>query len=238
MYYKGSFMNIKMLKVAVAGLVFSISGLANAGLIGVWGNSTPFASQIGNAGHTFVGVNSSSTLAELDLLDQVWLIRQNGDNDLRDYVLNGGTLVTEWSGASWAINTMSMLNATDQFGYASNNSVTFTQAGLDLGFGTSLPTTYSNGGATQYFRSFTNIGTDVDIIATSNGYNVGITGSYGLGNVVALGWDWQDTSANATNQLLVNDITGLSFTAVPEPTTLAIFALGIMGLASRRFKKQ
>lgn len=27
-------------------------------------------------------------------------------------------------------------------------------------------------------------------------------------------------------------------TSVPEPTTLAIFALGIMGLASRRFKKQ
>jgi len=27
-------------------------------------------------------------------------------------------------------------------------------------------------------------------------------------------------------------------TAVPEPTTLAIFALGIMGLAARRFKKQ
>jgi hypothetical protein len=25
---------------------------------------------------------------------------------------------------------------------------------------------------------------------------------------------------------------------VPEPSTLAIFALGLMGLASRRFKKQ
>jgi hypothetical protein len=29
-----------------------------------------------------------------------------------------------------------------------------------------------------------------------------------------------------------------AITAVPEPSTLAIFALGIMGLASRRFKKQ
>jgi len=27
-------------------------------------------------------------------------------------------------------------------------------------------------------------------------------------------------------------------TSVPEPTTIAIFALGIMGLASRRMKKQ
>lgn len=30
----------------------------------------------------------------------------------------------------------------------------------------------------------------------------------------------------------------LHYTEVPEPSTLAIFALGIMGLASRRFKKQ
>tara|TARA_B110000503_G_scaffold56880_1_gene91053 strand:+ start:723 stop:1196 length:474 start_codon:yes stop_codon:yes gene_type:complete len=29
-----------------------------------------------------------------------------------------------------------------------------------------------------------------------------------------------------------------SSTSVPEPSTLAIFALGLMGLASRRFKKQ
>jgi hypothetical protein len=33
--------------------------------------------------------------------------------------------------------------------------------------------------------------------------------------------------------------TGSCFTtSVPEPTTLAIFALGMIGLASRRFKKQ
>lgn len=30
----------------------------------------------------------------------------------------------------------------------------------------------------------------------------------------------------------------VSYDEVPEPTTLAIFALGLMGLASRRFKKQ
>jgi len=29
-----------------------------------------------------------------------------------------------------------------------------------------------------------------------------------------------------------------SATNVPEPSTLAIFALGMIGLASRRFKKQ
>jgi hypothetical protein len=38
-------------------------------------------------------------------------------------------------------------------------------------------------------------------------------------------------------QNLFDDVS-LNYTAVPEPSTLAIFALGLMGLASRRFKKQ
>ena len=49
---------------------------------------------------------------------------------------------------------------------------------------------------------------------------------------------WQDLYLN-NSQLVryTNDPIG-SRTAVPEPSTLAIFALGLMGLASRRFKKQ
>lgn len=51
-----------------------------------------------------------------------------------------------------------------------------------------------------------------------------------------------DTHANTSTQgatgawlVAATPTTG---TSVPEPSTLAIFALGIMGLASRRFKKQ
>lgn len=237
-------MSFKKLSTALIGIVMTVSFNANAGLIGVW-NGSQFAGGISSAGHTYVNVNASSTLAELSVLDQVWLIRTNGDADLNNYVLNGGTLITEWSGSSWAINSMSMLNATDVLigNIATNTPITFTQPGLDLGFATNLSNTYSNGGATQFFRSFINIGAGVDVIATASGYNVGISGSYGLGSVVALGWDWQDDfNNNATTQLLVNDIIGLSFdtpqVSVPEPSTLAIFALGIMGLVSRRFKKQ
>lgn len=233
-------MIFKVLKAALVSTVLAASGFANAGLIGVWGSSG-FASEISTAGHTYVSVGGTSTLAELSLLDQVWLIRNNGDADLNNYVLNGGTLVTEWSGSNWALNTMSMLNATDtSVGHVgSNTSITFTQAGIDLGLGDDTGSPYANSGATQFFRSFTNIGSGVDIIATTSNYDVGIAGSYGLGNVVALGWDWNDLH-NTTTQQLVNDITGLSFgsTAVPEPSTLAIFALGMIGLASRRFKKQ
>jgi hypothetical protein len=51
---------------------------------------------------------------------------------------------------------------------------------------------------------------------------------------------WNSLSSENWNGFTVG-IQGTSeevFTSVPEPSTLAIFALGIMGLASRRFKKQ
>ena len=51
---------------------------------------------------------------------------------------------------------------------------------------------------------------------------------------------WNSLSTENWNCFTVG-IQGTSqdvFTDVPEPSTLAIFALGIMGLASRKFKKQ
>ena len=45
---------------------------------------------------------------------------------------------------------------------------------------------------------------------------------------------YEGTSASSVGAWLVRDIV----VAVPAPSTLAIFALGLMGLASRRFKKQ
>ncbi|WP_299084424.1 PEP-CTERM sorting domain-containing protein [uncultured Paraglaciecola sp.] len=47
---------------------------------------------------------------------------------------------------------------------------------------------------------------------------------------LALGYNAQENGAIP--------VATTSITSVPEPSTLAIFALGIMGLASRRFKKQ
>jgi hypothetical protein len=45
-----------------------------------------------------------------------------------------------------------------------------------------------------------------------------------------LGWGYESIAGQA----LAAGVT----TSVPEPSTLAIFALGIMGLASRKFKKK
>jgi len=55
------------------------------------------------------------------------------------------------------------------------------------------------------------------------------------------GYDWNSsygTYLTANTQLFGGMIMIKDATDVPEPSTLAIFALGIIGLASRRFKKQ
>ena len=236
---------MKRLKEMKKSFLFAMSLLmassVNAGVIGVWGGSfNTWNSYITNTGNTAVSVNSGSDLSELD---QVWLIRQDGSANLIDYVNNGGTLVTEWSGAGWAVDTASLLDATaTSLGFVgTGTSITFTSEATDLGLGTNTGNPYSNGVATQFFWSFTDLGSDVDVIATITGFDVGISGSYGNGNVLALGWDWQDTSVdNAITQSLVDDIVGISYdsVSVPEPSSIAFLCLGLASLGfSRKTRK-
>jgi hypothetical protein len=65
------------------------------------------------------------------------------------------------------------------------------------------------------------------------GTYVGESGTGPVGNIVDASTSYATFQVNA-----LETFTFSSATDVPEPSTLAIFALGIIGLASRRFKKQ
>jgi len=67
-----------------------------------------------------------------------------------------------------------------------------------------------------------------DIVVDINGNGAYNYEGQGQGDWSAYIMDHNNTNVNYVFQS----------TSVPEPSTLAIFALGIMGLASRRFKKQ
>ncbi|MDM7861112.1 PEP-CTERM sorting domain-containing protein [Alteromonas sp. ASW11-36] len=229
-------------------VLLGFSGFSHAALIGVWGgNFSSFQTLINGTGNSAVALNSSSTAADLAAVDQVWLIRTSGNATLLNYVSNGGVLITEWSAAEWAVDTVSMLNAdVASISYQGNAvPVTFTQAGLDLGFGNATGNPYSNGGATSFFQSFTNIGNGVDIIATiAGGFNVGVSGAFGAGRVTALGWDWQDLTdsgaSSVINGLFFTDIINSSVRQaadVSEPASVALLALALVGFSMRRKRK-
>lgn len=234
---------MNFIKCTLTTLLLVVSINASAATIGVYGgNFNVWNSYLTNSGDTAVALSASSVASDYAGLDQVWLIRQSGSNNLIDYVNNGGTLVTEWSGSAWALNSASLLDATDtQIGYVgTDTSITFTQSGLDLGLGNNTGSPYSNGSSTEYFRSFSNIGSSVDVIATIAGYNVGVAGQYGNGLVTALGWDWQDVGyGNVITQLLVDDITNINVSTVPLPAAAWLFGsalLGFFGFSRRKAK--
>ena len=184
-------MNIKMLKAAVAGLVLSVSGIANAGLI-------DFSDY------------SDGTITSID--DVTFSLEGGVDSSGSPYKIRDG-----------------LSNSSTGF-YPTSQFLTFT---------------------------FDNLVSDISFIFDNEGdNNLSFFYAYSLDDVLLDSFDISDFvdsySSTATGVSYIKFSNGspssswifqvdeISYNAseVPEPTTLAIFALGIMGLASRRFKKQ
>jgi hypothetical protein len=205
-------MIIKFLKAASAFVVLTICGMANAGLI-----TTTFASNNGAGGNMFdlVIAGSDITVTGMD-------INIIGNRNVELYTRIGGyngfqndaaawTLMRTGSVASNGSNVASLFDFTD-FTLASSTTygIYITSSG-GSGFN------YTNGGNTY-------VNSDLTLIA-------------GIGKTYVSQTDF--TGANFSPRTWNGTIRYDTITAdVPEPSTLAIFALGIMGLASRRFKKQ
>jgi hypothetical protein len=185
-------MNVKMLKAVVAGLVLSVSGFANAGLI--FSDNTN--------------------------------ITTSGQSDIASFSSIGFEYYT---------NIIFSVDARGDFGEnQSNEDIEFLIDGVNFGqytwdtFGVTSSTGSSNISSIDKLISFSfnisalqwaNFISDDSVQVTwNNGSGVG---------------DWSNDYIGYVNY----EINGVA-SQVPEPTTLAIFALGIMGLASRRFKKQ
>ena len=213
---------------------------ANAANIGVWGGDfSTWSGYITASGNTAFQIDENTNSAAYGFFDQVWLIRQDGNQDVIDYVDNGGTLVTEWSAGGWAVDA-SMLDASSTLlgSIGTDTEVTFTTAGIASGLGASTGNPYSNGLATEFFYSFSDLGNGVyDLAQIDGGHTVGIGGAYGNGTVVALGWDWSDSSYahNPVTQQLVNDIVEVSI--VPIPAAVWLFGSALAGLGWMRRKR-
>ncbi len=187
-------MNVKTLKMTLAGFILSVSGLANAALI-----TEEFT---GGTASTEVGSDYASS----------GLIFDNA------YYSN-------CYGSGW-------ISGENDTCYNSN----FDNA-IDGGFsGTtdfiSAILKYPDGGVTSLLEVF-----DINNVLLSS---TSVTGgdtfiSLAQNGISSFRFSWSSDDVVGLESISFNEITSAP---VPEPSTLAIFALGIMGLASRRFKKQ
>jgi hypothetical protein len=208
-------MNIRMLKAAVAGLVLSVSGFASATLI-TTGSGT--------------AVTSSDLSAYFDALIEGYDITSYTEGGLDifapgNHCCKTGTFYESGGNNSWI--TISTTSNSAMFG------VEFL---LDM---------WWRGSATNYLFWETSL----DGAVTGSGINYSALMGDVIGFSDTAGFDTLRVGANyslsqglgfhqaiAIDNLSVQ--TSIESQEVPEPSTLAIFALGIMGLASRRFKKQ
>jgi len=185
-------MNVKMLKAAVAGLVLSVSGFANAGLIvDLYGDIDGTYSFGGGIGITDVHLSAS----------QFWT---------QSFVLDG-----------------TVVSASIEIGHAQLGYFMPADWGL-----------YLDG-------VFVNILTDMDVCdgtgsgtggcAWEGSYTVDILSVINLSTLEDGVANFEIRTGSSDGWSLDYSKLSIETASVPEPSTLAIFALGLMGLASRRF---
>jgi hypothetical protein len=194
-------MNIKMLKATFVGLILSVSGLANAGLI-----------------HMQAEYNSSTAAAfSWDMwLDEADLNRNSSFNTLSsstyDFIDSLNMKYTNTAGIDYHLN-LSELKA----------------FGVRMIYSHNAATPFLADGTNQRSKIFDINFVDINQIGSAFISKGATQGPYG--------WRSNSLRVNGTSENF-DLISFKSVTDVPEPSTLAIFALGMIGLASRRFKKQ
>ena len=211
-------MNIKILKVALTGLLLSVCSIANAGIITVDAFNSGVYNSSGSHNNN-QNLNTTSTRRS-------WLAFDL--SSVNEQIVSATLEV--WSNASnnsgqdfywWDVSTP----------YSSFNSGANVSIYNDLGAGTVLASgTHEAGQINSYSMNAAaiidmNLSTGTWLVGgnnTGSGNAFGYTNGVGSGDVLRL----------------ILETGQIQQASVPEPSTLAIFALSLVGLASRRFKKQ
>ncbi|MDO6508644.1 PEP-CTERM sorting domain-containing protein [Colwellia sp. 4_MG-2023] len=227
-------MKFKILNTVVAGLIVLVSGAANAGIIN-WSevqNTTDF-NDVFNLGTTVEAINATTTNSGSVTVNGVEFDNSTSLLSRRGFVgaLDGSS--TDDSGYDAFLNSFDFGNGSDL------TALTIGGGNLIEGVAYSIQlwlTDLRPQSREMYFDDSN--GNSSTLNAKGNGL-----GQYVIGEFTATG-NTQELRLDALNSSNAH-ITGYQIrlsapaaTTVSEPSTLAIVALGLMGFASRRFKKK
>lgn len=250
-------MRILKLAAAVAFMLTSTQSIAaTIGIFGAGGHGPGYGAVLTAHGHNATNITAAQAedVGFLSGFDLVILSRRAGTVGLKNYVENGGNLVTEWFAADWTLNEANLLAADGQVGFSpstfvgTNTPITFTAAGIASGLSAGISTTYSDAGSTQFFWPITNIGHEIEILATrAGGEPVIIAGASGAGHVLLMAHDWNDRAYDPSDgielneQLLLNAVSYRNSTLdevapVPLPASLPLLLVGLSLLGLIRHK--
>jgi len=245
-------MKLKCIKAAVVGLIFSASCLlnvANAGLIHSYEFSGNASDGTGSANGTVYG--ATLTTDRHGNLNSAYNFDGN-DAIVANFVSPSTTTFAMW--ATWNGNEVDMLfnsgpngQGPDLFFYSNKISWnTWDSASNPFGL---ISNTNINDGEFHHYavvndagKAVTTLYIDGSIFGTAaykyrsnNEFTIGAASSGG-----GYGWHGKidDVQIFDTSLDLVGVQSLMVSNEVPEPSTLAIFALGMIGLASRRLKKK
>ena len=222
-------MNFKVAHSVLCTLFLCVSSIAHAGLISftdkVSFDSAAGATVLetfdaGNCCRTYITINSSTVAGIQSGASYSLLSPLTGRYPL--IFDAGGGFDSSWLHSYNTVGTSALL-----INFDTTVSAFAFETNYYMGLGFTLQANNSDG--TTSIESYTGLNNTLNFFGFTSDKNV--TSIEILGN--------GDGGVGPNNFALDNfQFGGVAHTQVPEPSTLAIFALGLIGLASRRFKKQ